>query len=210
MPIPVAGNLGHLALPINRFAHPGGHIEAEKESPRIAVRQPHEQVQRFTANRAGAHKGKLRLPIVEKEVQLRKAVKHRAILRDVHTIQRTVQLIESIERVSFVKKQVDEGGVLLQPIRNGLVPGDAVEAQQLCGNALAFGAGIAKRQRRDLPGFQIELIQAFGGGEQIRRVICRHRAKDFHAALWTLNFRNSEVFRQRGRAQNADQNKRKK
>ena len=60
----------------------------------------------------------------------------------------------------------------MQPIRNGLILADAVKTQHLRRDELEFGTGVAKRQRRGLPGFQIELIQAFGGREQIRRVIC--------------------------------------
>ena len=172
MTIPVAGNLGHIALRIDRAARTGGHVKAEKGSLHTAVRQAHEQIQRFAANRAGAHEGKAGLPLVRKEIQLRKAVKRRAILRNVHAVERTVQLIEAIERFPVAEKQADEGSVLLQPIRNGLILADAVKTQRLRRDELIFGAGVAKRQRRGLPGFQIELIQAFGGREQIRRVIC--------------------------------------
>ena len=172
MPVPVAGNLGHIALQIDRAARSGGHVKTEKGSLRTAVGQAHEQIQRFAANRAAAHEGKASLPFAGKEIQPRKAVKRRAVLRNVHAVERTVQFIEAVERFPVTEKQRDEGGVLLQPIRNGLILADAVKTQHLRRDELEFGTGVAKRQRRGLPGFQIKLIQAFGDGEQICLAIC--------------------------------------
>ena len=90
MTVPVAGNLGHIALCIDRAARSGDHVKAVEGSLRTAVRQAHEQVQRFAADRAGANRGKAGLSYIRKEVQLRKAAKPRAVLRNVHAVERTV------------------------------------------------------------------------------------------------------------------------
>lgn len=44
MPIPVAGNLGHLTLRIDRAARSGDHVKAAEGSLRTAVRQTCEQI----------------------------------------------------------------------------------------------------------------------------------------------------------------------